>query len=51
MKPINPHEDSLMPQALKEYAYILKNQDKKLVKKLGTTLENVNAMVQAARGW
>mgnify|MGYP000858737684 CR=1 FL=1 len=34
MKPINPHEDGLMPQALKEYAYMLKNLDKKLVKKL-----------------
>jgi len=34
MKPINPHEDGLMPAALKEYEYMLKNLDKKYVKKL-----------------
>ena len=34
LKPINPHEDGLMPVALKEYGSMLKKLDKKYVKKI-----------------
>lgn len=34
MRAIDPHKDGLMPAALKEYAYMLKNLDKKYVKRL-----------------